>query len=339
MSATRDVIADTGVGGFNASSWAGSGLVRDLRRIVPTGVATDVPLRGISRWRIGGPADVLVRPRSIEDISRLREFLHRRRIPHVVIGSTSNLLFDDAGLRAVCIQIGEPLAHVTIAGTRMTVGSGAWVPCLARRAMQSGLSGVAHICGIPGTMGGLVCMNGGSQRQCIGTVVASVTSVGLTGEIHHRAGSACGFGYRQSIFQDNGEVIAEVVLDLGVAPDRDALRREMLQIMASRRRKFPQKQPNCGSVFKSNPAMYDQFGPPGAIIERLGFKGRRIGGARVSETHANFIVNDGDATARDVLQLIREIRRAVFAHSTHSMDVEVRFVSEEGHIVTPNREH
>ncbi|TVR95944.1 MAG: UDP-N-acetylmuramate dehydrogenase [Rhodospirillales bacterium] len=299
------------------------------------GVATDVPLRRISRWRIGGPADVLVRPHSVDDIARLRRFLHRRGIAHVVIGSTSNLLFDDAGLRAVCIQIGAPLAYAAITGTRVTAGSGVWVPCLARRVMQAGLSGIAHVCGIPGTLGGLVCMNGGSQRQCIGTVVDSVTSVAVTGEVHRRPGRACGFGYRQSVFQDNGEVIAEVVLELGVAADRAALRREMLQILASRRRKFPQKQPNCGSVFKSNPALYDKFGPPGAVIETLGFKGRSIGGARVSETHANFIVNEGDATARDVLRLIQEIHRAVLAHTAHAMDVEVRFVRQDGHVGTP----
>ena len=104
----------------------------------------------------------------------------------------------------------------------------------------------------------------------------------------------------------------------------------MLAIMADRRRKFPQKEPNCGSVFKSNPAMYDDVGPPGAAIERLGFKGRRIGGALCSPHHANFVVNTGAATARDTLALITEIRDAVLAATGYEMEVEARYVSRDG---------
>ena len=111
---------------------------------------------------------------------------------------------------------------------------------------------------------------------------------------------------------------------------RSEVRRAMLAIMADRRRKFPQKEPNCGSVFKSNPAMYDDVGPPGAAIERLGFKGRRIGGALCSPHHANFVVNTGAATARDTLALITEIRDAVLAATGYEMEVEARYVSRDG---------
>lgn len=303
-----------------------------LEALLPGAVHRDVSLARISRWRIGGTADLVVRPRDIAELARLRAWLAAHDTPHVVIGATSNLLFDDAGLRVVCVQIGAAFAGLAVDGATVTAGPGVWVPGLARRAMQHGLDGIVHTCGIPGTLGGLVCMNGGSQRRGIGEVVDMVTSVDPAGAIRTRDAAACGFAYRRSVFQTNGEIIAEVRLALTPGADRGALRREMIAIMASRRRKFPQKLPNCGSVFVSNPAMYADYGPPGAVIETLGFKGRRIGDALVSPRHANFIVNAGAATARDTLALITEIRERVAAETGYRMEVEARFVDAQGRI-------
>ena len=192
--------------------------------------------------------------------------------------------------------------------------------------MQMGLTGAEHVCGIPGTIGGLVCMNGGSQRKGIGSALVEAVTVDETGAIGIRRPEDCGFAYRRSVFQDNGEVVAAARLRFEPVEEagrtRSEVRREMLRIMADRRRKFPQKEPNCGSVFKSNPAMYDDIGPPGAAIEKLGFKGRRIGGALCSPHHANFVVNTGAATAHDTLALITEIRDAVLASTGYEMEVE-----------------
>ena len=199
--------------------------------------------------------------------------------------------------------------------------------------MQAGLTGIERTCGIPGTLGGLICMNGGSQRHGIGEVIVSVTSVDAEGAIRHRSREDCAFAYRHSVFQSNNEVIAGAMLRLEPAADRGAVRREMLEILGSRRRKFPQKEPNCGSVFVSNPAMYAEYGPPGAMIERLGFKECRVGGAMVSPHHANFIVNVGNATAIDVLSLIAKIKVAVLADTGYAMEVEARFVTVEGEIL------
>lgn len=305
----------------------------DLERICPGAVALNVPLARISRWRIGGIADVIVRPRSINELARLRAWLHEQKLAHVVFGATSNLLFADEGLRAIGVQIGEAFAPLCIVGSEITAGPGVWVPKLARRAMQAGLTGIEHICGIPGTLGGLICMNGGSQRKGIGEVIVSITSVDARGTIRHRSREECAFAYRRSIFQSNDEVIAGAVLRLEPAADRGAVRREMLEILGSRRCKFPQKEPNCGSVFVSNPTMYAEYGPPGAIIERLGFKGHRVGEAMVSPQHANFIVNEGGASAADVLALIDIIKATVLADTGFTMEVEARFVTEDGGIL------
>jgi UDP-N-acetylmuramate dehydrogenase len=308
-----------------------------LEALLPGAVFRDVPLDRISRWKIGGPADIIVRPRSIEDLSRLRRFLHDRDLPHLVIGGTSNLLFADAGLRVICVQIGSAMAAARVEGTAITGDAGVWVPGLARLAMQHGLEGLAHTCGIPGTLGGLVCMNGGSQRHGIHDTVDTVTSVARDGSIIVRRRAECGFAYRRSVYQTNDEIIARARLVLRPAADKAALRREMLGILRSRRRRFPNKTPNCGSVFVSDPAMYDEHGPPGAIIENMGFKGRRIGDAQVSAQHANFIVNLGRASAEDTLDLITEIRDAVHDRTGYLMEVEARFVAPDGKISNAHR--
>lgn len=310
-------------------------LIAELERLCPGGVVQGLPLAQVSRWRIGGPADLVLRPAGIEELAALRAFFHREGLPHLVIGATTNLLFSDAGLRPACIQIDRRMAGIeAVSPTEILAEAGAWAPRIARVAMQMGLTGAEHVCGIPGTLGGLVCMNGGSQRKGIGSALVEAVTVDPTGAVGRRRAEDCGFAYRRSVFQENGEVVAAARLRFdpveAAGLSRSEVRRAMLAIMADRRRKFPQKEPNCGSVFKSNPAMYDDVGPPGAAIERLGFKGRRIGGALCSPHHANFVVNTGAATARDTLALITEIRDAVLAATGYEMEVEARYVSRDG---------
>lgn len=313
-----------------------SSSLRVLEQLCPGGVAYDVDLAAISQWRIGGRASMVVRPSCTAEVAALRRHFFNCNQPHVVIGLTSNLLFADNGLHVPCIQIGPRMADITVEGTGVDAQSGLWVPGLARRMMQAGLTGAEHVCGIPGTLGGLICMNGGSQRKAIGSNVITVESVDVNGEIRIRDAQECGFGYRQSIYQTNGEIITAVRLCL-VPGRRDAIRSEIRSILADRRRRFPRKEPNCGSVFKSNPAMYAEIGPPGAAIERLGFKGMREGGAQVSPRHANFIVNAGSARARDVLTLIARISGAVHDSTGFRMEAEACYVAADGRILPADR--
>ena len=192
-----------------------------------------------------------------------------------------------------------------------------------------GLTGAEHTCGIPGTLGGLICMKGGSQRKGIGTNVLKVHSVDAAGREIQRSREDCGFAYRNSVYQDNGDIITAVSLRF-MPGDRSAIRREMLQILADRRHKFLRKEPYCGSVFKSNPTMYAEIGPPGAAIERLGFKGYRIGDAMVSKHHANFFVNVGQARAMDMLQLISKVSSVVESETGYKMEPEAIFVGSDG---------
>lgn len=307
-----------------------SALIDELCQIFPGQTARDYDLRRMSRWRIGGTADVVVDIASIDDLRRLRAWLHDNDVPSMVFSGTSNLLFSEAGLRPVGIRIGASFSGVEVKGRSLRAKGGTYVPCVTRAAMKAGLTGIEHACGIPGSIGGLICMNGGSQRKGIGSHVTTVTSIDPQGRLVKRAAEECQFAYRQSIFQTKDEVVAEVVLQLEGGGSPSGIRREMLEIMAQRRAKFPTKQPNCGSVFVSSPELYERFGPPGQIIESLGLKGRRVGGAQISPLHANFIVNDAAASAGDVLALIDLVNSMAKKELGEQLFAEVRYVASDG---------
>jgi UDP-N-acetylmuramate dehydrogenase len=210
--------------------------------------------------------------------------------------------------------------------------AGIWVPGLARKIQKAGLIGAEHICGIPGTIGGLICMNGGSQRNGIGSSVLQVKSVDELGDLIVREAIDCNFAYRKSVFQYNREIVVSVVLRFDKSPSYQVIRQEMLKILSSRRKKFPQKLPNCGSVFKSDPALYELYGAPGAIIESLGFKGYRIGQAIIPDIHANFILNLGGASATDVISIVQTIKLRAKDKMGVTLPVEICYLNQLGQI-------
>lgn len=289
------------------------------------------PLSAHTTWRIGGPADLLVEPENPAQVARVVAYTREQALPLVVIGQGSNLLFADAGVRGVVLKIGGRMGRIEIDGARILAGGGTWVPGLAVRAMRAGLAGFEHIVGIPGTLGGLVLMNGGSHRRGIGENVVRLWTVEPDGSSAVLDRESCQFGYRQSALQDRGAVVVRVELR-GEPGDPRRIRAAMLADLRERRGKFPRKQPNCGSVFLSSAEMHATVGPPGKIIEEAGLKGLRSGGAEVSRQHANFIVNRGGATATDVLALIGRIRREVRRRIGFELCCEVRYVDPAGQI-------
>ena len=291
--------------------------------------AFDAPLSQHSSWRIGGAAWLLLEPESREQVARVQRFVREQKIPLVVIGRGTNLLFDDAGVHGVVMKIGEQMGGIRISGQKIIAGGGAWVPQLARLSMRAGLTGLEHTIGIPGTLGGLVMMNGGSQHKGIGENVTRVSIVDAEGATCQLSREDCAFSYRHSALQGSGSVVVEVEL---CCPKGELVRvrSEMISDLRTRRRKFPRKQPNCGSVFLSTAEMHASVGPPGKIIEDAGLKGSRIGQAEVSQQHANFIVNLGGASSADVLALIRHIRQKVRERIGFELDCEVCYVGPDG---------
>ncbi len=301
-------------------------LLARLESVQDLDVHFDVDLAACSRWKIGGRADCVVCPTTTRAIQEVLRIALEEKVPVAVIGLTTNLLFATEGIRALVIHIGQQFAAMSIDGNRVTGQAGVWIPGFARRVAKRGLSGVEHLAGIPGTLGGLVCMNGGSQRRGIGDHLTWVKALDPQGEEHTFGHEECGFAYRCSVFQQNRYIICEAAFQYEPVADSWPVRREMKRILEDRRRKFPQKLPNCGSVFVSDPALYDSFGPPGAVIEKCGLKGVAKGGARISPMHANFIVNTGHASAEDVLYLIDLVRTKVKQVTGCDLQAEAKYV-------------
>ncbi len=308
-----------------------SALASDLERIAGRPVTIDADLRQYSRWRAGGRARLLVQPVSRAAVAEVLRYLAQRDVPQMVIGDGSNILFDDAGFDGVIVCIGRDLSSMRVEGASVWAEAGLWVPHFVRAVGKRGLGGLEHAIGIPGTLGGLVMMNGGSRRQGVGSHIRMVRGCDQAGVPFERSGEDCKFRYRGSTLQDDRLVVLEA--EFALTPvDMSALRHEMIGILADRRRKFPKSLPNCGSVFLSDPAMYKIVGPPGAAIEAVGLKGRRLGDAQISPLHANFIVNLGQARSADILGLIHLIRTTVHEKTGFWMDAEVRHVAPDGRV-------
>jgi len=287
------------------------------------------PLSKHSSWRIGGPADVLIEPCTIEQILKIIQYADLMKIPTMVIGNGTNLLFSDEGFRGIIIKMGKNFSKYTIKGKRACAEAGIWTPKFVKILSDNGLSGLEHAIGIPGTLGGLIFMNGGSGGKCIGDVVKKIWVIDKNYNLISFSKKECDFSYRKSIFQDSSYIICKVELECETG-DKERIQSEMKNILDNRKNKFPLNCSNCGSVFLSNPVVNDNFAPPGKLIEEAGLKGYQIGGAQISEKHANFIVNLGNATAKDVISIAQYIRKIVYQRYGLYLESEVKYVGKMG---------
>jgi len=284
------------------------------------------PLNRHCTLKIGGNADYFAEPESEQQILEALNFATQNQLSYFVIGHGSNLLFADEGYRGVIIKLAEKFAGIKVKNNTITAQAGAWMPYVARKAQVAGLVGLEHTIGIPGNIGGIVNMNAGSQRMSIAQNLIAVRYIDEQGGIKSISVVDCEFGYRQSIFQNNKWLILEAKFQLEKG-DKNQIRHTMRTILSERRKKFPRKEPNCGSVFKSNPAMYEKYGPPGQIIEDLGIKGKQIGGIQVSPKHANFFVNTGGATAMEFVEVLKYVKDRSFIKLGFQLVAEVQRVN------------
>lgn len=276
--------------------------------------------------KIGGGAKYFVEPINEEEIVQAVRWAISNGLSYFVIGRGSNILFADEGYSGLIIKISKKLSRIIVNNEQgiVSVQAGAWMPHVARKCQSHGLSGLEHAVGIPGNIGGIITMNAGSQRKSISSNLQFVRYVDENGNVKTLNVNEGEFGYRKSTFQNNKWIILEATFfcELG---DKNEIRRTMLEILGERRRKFPRKLPNCGSVFKSNPSMYKSYGPPGKIIEDMGLKGTRFGGVFVSEKHANFFINE-NGTSKDFSQLLCFVKEKAKAEYGIDLHEEVIFV-------------
>jgi len=287
-----------------------------------TDICRDEPMAKHTTLRIGGPADVYVEPASETDLAAVVRFCRERHLPLFVAGRGSNLLVRDGGIRGVVICLAQPnFSRLAVAGDRLRCGAGVKLKNLAVEAKRNGLSGVEFLEGIPGSVGGALRMNAGAMGAATFDAVESVRFMDDAGEVHERDRSGVPVEYRCCpLFKHH--IALGAVFKCHPAP-REEIEKRMQEFSEKRWVSQPAA-PSAGCLFK-NPAAI----PAGKLIDELGLKGRRAGGAVVSAEHGNFVVNDGQATARDVLELIAFLQQRAKAERGIELQTEVEIVGED----------
>ncbi len=283
----------------------------------------DEPMSEHTTFAVGGPADILVLPQSVKEMSLAIRAARSLELPVTVLGGGSNVLVRDGGIRGVVIQLNQMTKVLSCNGTKILASAGYMLKDVCQFAQQQGLTGVEFACGIPGTLGGAVFMNAGAYGGEMSHVVSRVRTVNSTGGVHTYNAPNLGFAYRQSRFQKSQEFVVEIELTLRQG-DKKEIQQAMDDLMQKRRSKQPLEMHSAGSTFKRPPGYF-----AGTLIDQTGLKGLSCGDAQVSTKHAGFVVNIGHASAKDVLQVIHEVQKRVEnAHGVH-LEPEVRILGED----------
>lgn len=288
-------------------------------------VRFDEPLKRYTTYRIGGPADIFVEPATEEDVANTLAAAKEHGAPVYVMGSGSNLLISDTGVRGVVIRLGPSLGEIVFQGATVRAQAGASLPKLAKLAAERGLAGLEWGGGVPGTVGGAVAMNAGAHGGETSQVLKIAHLVSRGGERQAVPVDAMRYSYRKSgLIREEGHVV--VAAEFALRPDRvDAILGRMKEYAARRRSTQPLGVPSSGSVFKNPPGDH-----AGRLIEAAGLKGTRIGNAEISQVHANFIVNLGGARADDVKGLVQLAQRVVRERFGIQLELEMELVGWDG---------
>jgi UDP-N-acetylmuramate dehydrogenase len=289
----------------------------------PNQIKIDEPLKNHTTFKIGGPADVMLFPDDVNDLVKVIKACQEDKLPYFIMGQGSNLLMRDGGYRGIVVKIGAYLKKCLVQDTRIYAEAGIRLSELSRTAAAHSLTGLEFAEGIPGSLGGAVVMNAGAYDSEMSNVLESVQAVSDSGQIDVFNRADMHMSYRKSVFQNNNYVVVSAVLQLNRG-DKEQIQATMRDYARRRREKQPLDFPSAGSVFRRPEGIY-----VGPIIEEMGFKGFCVGGAQVSSKHAGFIVNKGNATASDVLNLITLIQNK--AAQTYGVNLvpEIAIIGED----------
>ena len=282
------------------------------------------PMSLHTSFKIGGESDVFVIPEDEEALKNLLKRAKEEQIPVTVIGAGSNLLVSDKGIRGITIKIAGGLNSISVCDDVITASAGVSLAKIASVALSNSLSGFEFASGIPGTLGGAVYMNAGAYGGEMKDVIISTKYIDSDGNFRVLTGEEHKFGYRTSFFHSRDDLVilsSEIKLKNG---DKKEIEEKMLDLNQRRKEKQPLNYPSAGSAFKRPEGFF-----AAKLIEDAGLKGKRVGGAQVSEKHAGFIINTGSATAEDVLNLVSFVKDTVFAKFGVSLTPEIRFIGEK----------
>ena len=273
-------------------------------------------------FKIGGEAECLCYPKTVEDIKEIIKICKNDNIPFFVLGNGSNLLVSDNGIDGIVVSLKNISGIFLSSALEISCGAGLKLSKLCSFALENSLTGLEFLWGIPGTVGGAVYMNAGAYNGEISMVLKECTYLDPDGKLVQADVSSLGFDYRKSIFQSDSYVIIEAKFLLK-AGNKEAIKAQMDNLIARRKEKQPLEYPSAGSTFKRPTGYY-----AAALIEECGLKGAFVGDAEVSEKHSGFIINKGEATCGDVLSLIKKVKEQVFLQKSVTLETEVKYIGK-----------
>ena len=283
-------------------------------------LARESALKRYTTIKCGGPASLLLEARDEQEVAHALKLARQHNIPTLIVGKGSNLLIDDHGFDGLVIHFGEQFAQVTLEGTTLTAQAGASLMAVSRLAADQALSGLEFAIGIPASAGGAALMNCGAYGGEMSRVVTYVDCLSPEGEPVRLTRDEIGYGYRTSRMMREGYTVLSVTMELAPADFAD-IRQRIDENQAQRRERQPLTYPSAGSFFKRPAGHF-----AGALIEQAGLKGYRVGDAQVSELHAGFLINLGDATASDFLELVSHVQTTVEEMFGVRLEPEVRII-------------
>ena len=285
-------------------------------------VFTEEAMSQHTTFKIGGPADYFLVPETGEEVGEIIKICRKTDTPYFILGNGSNLLVGDGGYRGAVIQIYRNMSSVTVEGNEITAQAGALLSAVAAAAKNASLTGFEFAGGIPGTIGGAVVMNAGAYGGEMKDVLTEVTVMNAEGDIFTLPTEELELGYRTSIIKTAGYIVLEAKIRLKEG-DPEVIRETMKDLTIRRTTKQPLEYPSAGSTFKRPEGYF-----AGKLIMDSGLAGYQVGGAQVSEKHCGFVINAGDATARDVRTLMDNVRDIVYKKYGVTLEPEVKFLGE-----------
>lgn len=282
----------------------------------------DEPMKRHTSFKIGGPADFLITPSSVSQLAEVIKLCNSEKLPIFIMGNGTNLLVSDKGIRGVVIKIFDNLDGYTVKEECIEAYGGILLSELSNIALENGLTGFEFASGIPGTLGGAVAMNAGAYGGEIKDVVIETEFIDRDGSTKVVKGDEHQFGYRTSFIQKQSGIVVRSVIRLKKG-DKVAIKAQIDDLTGRRQDKQPLEMPSAGSVFKRPEGYF-----AGKLIEDCGLRGYAIGGAQVSIKHCGFIVNTGNATSKDIMDLVRYIQKTVKEKFDVELQTEIRIVGD-----------
>lgn len=283
----------------------------------------NAPMSRYTSFKAGGCAKLLIKPNSVDTLSKILKECIDKQVNYLVIGNGSNLLISDNGFDGIVIKIGSDISKICLLDEEtIYCEAGATMKALCNFAYENSLSGLEFAYGIPGTLGGAVYMNAGAYGGEMKDVLLSSKHIDNDGNVGEIVGEDLDLDYRRSAYTDNGFTIVSAIMKLKKA-DKVEIKASMNDKMSRRRDKQPLEYPSAGSTFK-RPVGYFA----GVLIEQSGLKGYTVGGAQVSEKHAGFVINKDGATATDIITLIKDVQKIVFDKFGVNLETEVKIIGE-----------